>query len=230
MVFGHAEKERLQLNEESLWAGEPTDAYPDDFAENLRRVQELVLAGKIVEAREMGLKTLTKRPTSFRSYEPLADLWIEVEHGGEVKDYRRDLDIETGIARVTYRVGEARFAREVFISAVDDCVAVRLRVDKPGTLTAKVRLTRDKGRHDYRPGWRPIESGRPDRRRRRAGRVRRQPRRVGARWEAYAVRGAAGRADGRGDRSSRRQRLGDQRRERSSNSLHPPRRITTSTR
>ena len=144
MVFGHADKERLQLNEESLWAGEPTDAYPDNFAENLRKVQELVLAGKIVEARELGLKTLTKRPTSFRSYEPLADLWIEVEHGGEVKDYRRDLDIETGIARVTYRVGEARFAREVFISAVDDCVAVRLRVDKPGTLTAKVRLTREK--------------------------------------------------------------------------------------
>ena len=144
MVFGNANKERLQLNEESLWAGEPTDAYPDGFKENLRKVQKLVLAGKIVEARELGLKTLTKRPTSFRSYEPLADLWIEVEHAGEVKDYRRDLDLETGVGSVTYESGGVRFKREIFISAVDDCVAVRLSVDKPGALNAKVRLTRKK--------------------------------------------------------------------------------------
>jgi hypothetical protein len=69
VVFGGVAKERLQLNEESLWAGEPVDTYPDDFADNLRVLQRLVLEGKIEEARQFGLEKLTKSPTSFRSYE-----------------------------------------------------------------------------------------------------------------------------------------------------------------
>jgi alpha-L-fucosidase 2 len=64
MVFGGVMKERIQLNEESLWAGEPFDVYPEDFAEHLKEVQRLVLAGKISEARALGQEKLTKSPTS----------------------------------------------------------------------------------------------------------------------------------------------------------------------
>ncbi|HUT92659.1 MAG TPA: glycoside hydrolase N-terminal domain-containing protein [Thermoguttaceae bacterium] len=142
MVFGGVDEERLQLNEESLWAGEPLDVYPEHFTENLRKVQALVLDGKIAEARALGLETLTKSPTSFRSYEPLADLGIATEHTGEIGDYRRELDLETGLARVTYRAGGVRFERAVLVSAVDDVLAIRLSVDKPGRLRAKVRLAR----------------------------------------------------------------------------------------
>ena len=148
MVFGGTEqeaaKERLRLNEESLWAGEPTDAYPDQFTKNLREVQSLVLEGKIAEAHALGLKTLHQSPTSFRSYEPLADLWIDMPHDGRVHDYRRELDLETGLARVTYRVGQVRFQREALISAVDDVMAIRLSTDRPGALRAAIRMTRKK--------------------------------------------------------------------------------------
>jgi len=144
MVFGSAPKERLQLNEESLWAGEPFDVYPDDFAENLRKVQQLVLDGKIAEARALGNQKLTKSPTSYRSYEPLADLWIEMEHAAEVQDYRRQLDLDTGLARVNYEIDGITYSREVLISAVDDVVAVRLGVSQPGALSTKVYLTRKK--------------------------------------------------------------------------------------
>ncbi len=144
MVFGSVSKERLQLNEESLWAGEPEDAYPDNFAEHLHDVQQLVLDGKIAEARALGLQKLTKSPTSYRSYEPLADLWIEMKHATAAEEYRRELDLETGVARVGYRTAEGRFAREVLISAVDDVIAVRLSTKKPGKLWAKISLTREK--------------------------------------------------------------------------------------
>jgi len=144
MVFGTVPKERLQLNEESLWAGEPVDVYPEGFAENLKKVQQLVLEGKIAEARKLGLEKLTKSPTSYRSFEPLADLWIEMRHASEVEDYRRQLDLETGLARVTYQAGGIPLRREVLISAVDDVVAVRLSAGKPGALRAKIRLTRKK--------------------------------------------------------------------------------------
>ncbi|MHC4741714.1 MAG: glycosyl hydrolase family 95 catalytic domain-containing protein [Planctomycetota bacterium] len=144
MVFGTVPKERLQLNEESLWAGEPTDAYPEGFSENIRKLQRLVLDGKISEAREFGLDKLTKRPTSFRSYEPLGDLWIEMEHASDIRDYRRQLDLATGIATVEYRLGDVRMKREALISAVDDVIAVRLSVSKPGALGATIGLTRKK--------------------------------------------------------------------------------------
>jgi len=144
MVFGTAARERLQLNEESLWAGEPADAYPEDFSENLRKLQRLVLEGKIHEARELGLAKLTKSPTSFRSYEPLADLWIEMDDSLQSEDYRRQLDLNRGVATVLYRLGDVEMERQVLISAVDDVVAVRLGASKPGMISVKVRLTRKK--------------------------------------------------------------------------------------
>ncbi|MFC1635993.1 glycoside hydrolase N-terminal domain-containing protein, partial [Planctomycetota bacterium] len=144
MVFGTAPKERLQLNEESLWAGAPTDAYPEDFAGNFRQLQRLVLEGKILEARQLGLEKLTKSPTSFRSYEPLGDLWIEMDHSSKIEGYRRQLNLQMGVASVQYEVDGVQIRREVLISAVDDVVAVRLMASKPGMIRARVYLTREK--------------------------------------------------------------------------------------
>jgi len=144
MVYGTAPKEHLQLNEESLWAGEPVDVCPENFKENLAKVQELVLKGEIKQARELGLKTMAKSPTSFRSYEPLGDLWIEMGHGPDIKDYRRELVLNTGVATTTYAVDGVTFTREAFMSAVDDVLVIRLAASKPGSIIAKISLTRKK--------------------------------------------------------------------------------------
>jgi len=144
MVYGGAENERLQLNEESLWAGCPVDTYPENFKENLETLQEMVLAGEAHKAVEFGVANMTKRPTSFRSYEPLADLNLELSHSGEIRGYRRDLDLMKGLATVTYTVDGVRYRREVLISAVDDLIAVHLSADQAGALTLKVGLSRAK--------------------------------------------------------------------------------------
>ncbi|MCP4450039.1 MAG: glycoside hydrolase family 95 protein, partial [Planctomycetes bacterium] len=144
MVFGTVATERFQLNEESLWAGEPFDVYPEDYAANLKTLQQLVLAGRIAEARTFGLDNMTKSPTSYRSYEPLADLAIHMSHGDTVEAYQRELDLETGVSQVTYRVKGVRFMREAFISAVDDVMVIRLSADKPGQVNARLALTREK--------------------------------------------------------------------------------------
>ena len=144
MVHGGTTGEHLALNEESLWAGLPLDVYPENFAENVREVQRLVLAGKISAARKLGLEKLTKEPTSFRSYQPFADLRIDFRQSEPIAQYRRELDLATGIARITYRAGAVQMCREVLISAVDDVIAVRLGTIGPGKLYAKVRLAREK--------------------------------------------------------------------------------------
>lgn len=144
MVFGGIQKGRLQLNEESLWAGEPVDVYPDRFKENLEKLQDMVLEGKITEANDFGSKNMVEKPASFRSYEPLCDLNLEFKHGSDVKGYRRDLDLIRGAATVQYTAEGVAYKREMLISAVDDVVAVRLSADKPGSISVAVSLTRQK--------------------------------------------------------------------------------------
>ena len=144
MVFGTAPRERLQLNEESLWAGEPADPIPDDSPRIWRQVQELILEERIVEAQKLAMEKLTKSPTSFRSYQTLGDLWIELGHSEQVTQYRRRLDMQTGLATVTYVADGAQWKRQVFISAVDDVMVVRLSVDGAAGINARVRLTREK--------------------------------------------------------------------------------------
>ncbi|MCK5675968.1 MAG: glycoside hydrolase N-terminal domain-containing protein [Verrucomicrobia bacterium] len=144
MVFGGVQKERLQLNEESLWAGEPFDTYPDNFKETLKKLQDMVLKGKTAEANTFGHKAMVKKPTSFRSYEPLADLLLDFKHGSDVTEYRRDLDLVRGIASVTYSVGGVAYKREILISAIDDVIAVRLSADTPDSINVSATLAREK--------------------------------------------------------------------------------------
>lgn len=148
MVFGDPFKERIQLNEESLWAGAPVEAWPAEYSKHLDEVRKLVFAGRNAEAHAYGLKHLTANPTSFRSYEPLGELWLDFGNSGAGKPappaYRRELDLAGGIARVTWRQGEATLTREVIASAADDVIAVRVATDKPGTLAFTVSLSRHK--------------------------------------------------------------------------------------
>ena len=144
MVFGGITRERLQLNEESLWAGCPVDAYPPDFSNHLAKVQQLILAGKNAEAHTYGVEHLTATPTSFRSYQPLGDLWLDFGAPENSPNYRRELQFDNGLARVSYRQRNATITREAFISAPDDVLVVRVATDQPGSLDFKVSLTRSR--------------------------------------------------------------------------------------
>jgi alpha-L-fucosidase 2 len=144
MVFGGVKRERLQLNEESLWAGEPVDAYPENFYENLQVLREMVLKGKISEARQFGIECMTKKPASFRSYEPLADMWIRMMEEGDVENYYRDLTLNTGIARVGYEINGVGYKREGLISAVDDVIALRISASEKKMISCEITLSREK--------------------------------------------------------------------------------------
>ena len=144
MVFGSPAKERLQLNEESLWAGCPIQSWPAEFPTHLAEVRRLLFAGHNAEAEAYGVAHLTAMPTSFRSYEPLADLWLDFGAVDNVAGYRRDLALADGIARVSFRHGDATLTREAFISAPDNVLALRVTTDKPGTLAFAVSLTRQR--------------------------------------------------------------------------------------
>ncbi len=143
MVFGGANDERLLINEESLWAGRPMEAWPENYYDHWRQVQRLVLEGKLAEAHHYGMGHMTATPTYFRSYQPFGEMHIRMQHGKDPENYRRELHLIDGLSRVSYSIDGVRYQRETLISAVDDVIAVRITADQPGKISARVSLSRD---------------------------------------------------------------------------------------
>jgi alpha-L-fucosidase 2 len=144
MVFGGVEKERLELNEESVWTGEQRwDANPEAL-KNLPKVRQLLFEGKYKEAEDLAQKGIlgNKPRNNVATYQALGDLYLDFGPQRGVANYRRELDIEDAIARVSYTTGQGNFLREIFSSNPGQAVIVRLTADKPGALTFTSRLSR----------------------------------------------------------------------------------------
>jgi alpha-L-fucosidase 2 len=142
MVFGGVAKERIQLNEDTIWNGKKRDRVNPEALKALPEVRRLLFEGKPREAEALEEKDLMGIPNRQPPYQPLGDLNIEFSGQDNAADYRRELNLATGIARVTYRIGDAHYTREVFSSAPDQVVVVRISCDKPGQVSFHATLTR----------------------------------------------------------------------------------------
>ncbi|MCC6491221.1 MAG: glycoside hydrolase family 95 protein [Candidatus Hydrogenedentes bacterium] len=142
MVFGGTASERIQLNEETIWEGIPEDRTNPDALKALPEVRRLLFEGKNEEATKLAEQTMLGRPERIKSYQSLGDLHLEFAGTDAFTEYRRSVDLDTGIAAVDYTAGGVRFHREVFVSAPDQVLVVRLSADKPGAISFRVTMTR----------------------------------------------------------------------------------------
>jgi alpha-L-fucosidase 2 len=143
MIFGAPGREKLQLNEETLWAGSPIDNNNPAALEALPRVRKALFDGHYAEASALAEKCLLGTPPRIRSYQPLADLLIDLENVRAGERYERDLDLRRGIASVVCETPDAvAVRREVFSSAVDDVLVVRIEAGRGATLSGTIRLVR----------------------------------------------------------------------------------------
>lgn len=153
MVFGGVGAERLVLNESSLWSGSRQDADKPHAAESLPEIRRLLLEGKNVEAERLVYKNFTARgPGSARgkgkdaqygSYQMLGNLRLAFAAGAEgARNYRRELNLADATARVEYEQAGTNYRREIFVSAPDQAIVVRLTADKPGALNFDAALDR----------------------------------------------------------------------------------------
>ena len=74
------------------------------------------------------------------AYEPLGDLLIEFDGEEETHAYRRTLDLDSAVARVEYQAGASTYTREIFVSAPDQVIVVRLTASKPRSLNCTLKL------------------------------------------------------------------------------------------
>lgn len=143
MVFGGSASERIQLNEDTIWAGEKRDRSNPDGAHNLAEVRRLLFAGKPKEAEVLAERTIIAVPKRMPPYQPLGDLLLTFAGHENASDYVRELDLDSAIARVSYRSNGRGYTREVFASAVDHVIAVRITCDKPSSVSFSATLIRE---------------------------------------------------------------------------------------
>ncbi len=141
MVFGGIANERIQLNEDTFFAGSPYDSSNPKAREALPRVRELVWAGKYKEAQELADETLVGRPARQMSYQPIGDVLLLFQGIENARDYRRTLDLDGALATTRFKLRRVTHLREAFASAVDRVIAVRLSSDAPsGAITVNIGL------------------------------------------------------------------------------------------
>ncbi|WEK55779.1 MAG: glycoside hydrolase family 95 protein [Candidatus Cohnella colombiensis] len=118
MAFSGPTTERLELNEDTLWAGFPRDQINYEARRSLAKVRELVFAGRYAEAEHLVDTKLLGRDTE--PYLPLGSLMItRLNASTTVNNYRRELDLNDGIVKVNYEDTGIQVSSETFISALD---------------------------------------------------------------------------------------------------------------
>ena len=141
MVFGGTQTERLQLNEDTLWAGGPYDPNNPEALAALPEVRRLIFEGKYMEAHALAKARMMAKPLVQMPYQTPGDLLLSFPEITDVVSYRRALDLDTAITRTTFESGGATFERQVFASPVDQVIVVRLTSDKPGRIAVDVAMS-----------------------------------------------------------------------------------------
>ena len=141
MVFGGTAEERLQINEDTVWAGEPHDYAHKGAVKYLPEIRRLLFEGKQREAEALAEKEFMSVPLFQLPYQPFVDLKLRFAGHDRVEDYQRELDLDQAIASVRYKLDGVTYRREVFCSFPDQVLVVRLAADQPGKLTFQAILS-----------------------------------------------------------------------------------------
>jgi alpha-L-fucosidase 2 len=150
MMFGGVDHERIVLNESSVWSGSRQDADRPDAYKVLPEIQKLLLEGKNPEAEALVNANFTcKGPGSgggqYGCYQVLGNLHLSFFPGdtnAPMTDYRRELDLGDAVANMQFKRGGVEFKREMFVSAPDQVMVLRLSADQPKQISFDARLDR----------------------------------------------------------------------------------------
>ncbi len=105
MVYGGVKREQLQFNDDTLWAGKPRSYVHPGAHKYLGEIRQLLFDGKQRDAERLAGEKFMSIPLRQERYQPFGDIYIDFAGHDEVSDYRRQLDIDSAVASVTYRAG-----------------------------------------------------------------------------------------------------------------------------
>lgn len=151
MDFGQIQRQVIQLNEESLWAGEPQSTLPENAEHHMNVFRAMLLENEYQKAYDYGMENLSFRPTSFRSYQTLGNLILDFNLPDSAPIYTRILDLEKGIETTSFVMGGLKISKKLLISSVDDILQLEITASKRHVLNLLVNLEREKDASYYFP-------------------------------------------------------------------------------
>ena len=138
MVYGAPAVERIQLNEETIWAGQPNQVLNPEAKENLPRVRQLIFEGRYAEAQELAnqkVMPVGAGQNMGMPYQPFGDLYLAMPGHAVYTGYERQLDIDNAHSTVAYIVDGVRYERETIAPLGSKVIAIRLTASQPGKIT-----------------------------------------------------------------------------------------------
>ena len=181
MVFGGVTEERIQVNEETVWAGPPVPEPNPGIRTAMAEARKRWFAGDYAGAEKVLQAALPPR-IAPRSYQTLGDLHLRMRPpsvtaaGGKPSAYRRELDLETAVAVTRFTLGGVTYTRRVFASPVDDVLVVVMEADRPGALSLEIALDRPADFETAVRGGNTLVMH---------GRAQHKGKQLGVRWEAH---------------------------------------------
>ena len=154
MVFGYVDEERIQFNEDTLWTGQPHEYQHEGAVKFLPEIRQLLqemrqfeAEGKQKEARakqkeaeDLAGKEFMSEPLRQKAYQPFGDLRIKFPGHNAAADYRRELDMDSAVARVTYKVGDVTYHRQAIASHPDQVIVLRVTASKGGQVSFAAKV------------------------------------------------------------------------------------------
>jgi alpha-L-fucosidase 2 len=154
MFFGQPEKEQLQFSEESLWTGGPGSGekynfgFRDGASEQLSAIRQFLNQGEMNKAHELASKWMTgiinpRQGNDFGDYgaqQTMGDVFVTTDNKGEIKNYRRMLNLETGIGSVNYTAGDVQHSRSFFGCYPQKVMVYRFENNAPNGTDYNVEL------------------------------------------------------------------------------------------
>ena len=137
-VWGGVQQERLDLNEDTLWSGEPYENINPNGLKSLPEIRRLLLAGKELEAQQLVETNMLGRYNE--NYLALGSLKIDFPLADAATNYQRELDLNTAIARESFEAGGVRYTREIFASQPARAIIVHLAASTPGKVSFTASL------------------------------------------------------------------------------------------
>ena len=140
MVYGKYGKEEIQLNEDTYWSGGPYSTVVKGGASKLPEIQRLIFEGKPLEAHKLFGRYMMGYPVEQQKYQSLGSIQLVMDDENKVSEYKRWLDLSTGVTAVSYKNNGVRYVREVFASAPHNAIFIRITADKPNSISFETEL------------------------------------------------------------------------------------------
>ena len=141
MIFGSPSAERLQLNEETIWAGRPNNNANPEALEYLPKVRQLVWEGKYKEAQDLATAHVQAKTNSGMPYQPFGDLYINFPNVSDYTGYYRELSLDSARAITRFTADGVTYQREYISSLSDNVITVHLTASKKGMITCNAQMT-----------------------------------------------------------------------------------------